>query len=142
MKVRWLCDSSRWPLVVLSVPAGTHPDDIDTDSFYEEAEKLFARGERFAAAADLRLRAPLNAARRRRYADWMRTNAPVMRRLQVAGASIAENAVQGGIVTAIHWITRPPYPARTFLDLEPALLWMQDCLSRSLAGELLASDAT
>lgn len=124
MKVRWTCDTSRWPLVELRVAPGTDPSNIDAESFYEAADAVMARNQRFAAVVDLRLRSPLDAVRRRRYADWLRAAAPTMRRLQIAGASIADTQLMAGVVTAVHWLMPPPYLARTFTDRQRALDWL------------------
>lgn len=125
---RWVADTTEWPIVVLSVPAGTDPKDIDQESFYEEASALIARGERFASVVDLRLRAPLDAARRRRFVDWARSNTPALRGLQIASATVVETTLQQGLLSAILWLVKPPSNAKSFKTVDDARVWLRQQL--------------
>lgn len=140
--VRWVADLSEWPLVVLSVPDGAAPDDIDAESFYEAADAVLARGERFAVCTDLRVREPQTAARRKRFVEWARQNAPALRRLQVASATVVENSFGQGFLSAILWVLRPPKNAKTFKTREAALVWLRQKLAEDEAARAQASSSS
>lgn len=116
-----MLDLSRWPLVVLV----NHPraNEAQTELFVKNlAQVLRSRGGKFALLCDYRGTKELTPKQRKTLADHLAQNIELYRRC--AGcAFVADAAFPKGALTAIFWMTAPPYPYRIFPDVESAERW-------------------
>ena len=126
MAVRWICNVREWPLVILELPPGSDAREVDQESFYEQVGELLAKGERFATMHDVRSAGRLDAVRRRRFAEWVRTNEPLLRRTLIAHAAVVSSGLQQGVITALLWVIRAPAPMRVFTDPDDARAWLRE----------------
>jgi len=90
----------------------------------EEFEVYFRRGERYVVVSLQAKNAHSpSATERKLVADWV--NSPrVMEfggRLCVASANVSRSAFERGMLTALLWIWRPPFPLKPFPTVEAAL---------------------
>lgn len=133
MATPWICNSRDWPLVRLELPAGVDPRDVDQESFYREVDALLARGERFASLHDLRYAERLDAGRRKRFADWLKSRHDELRRTVIAHAPLVGSALQRGAITALMWIVEPPCETKVFTDRPDAEAWLRQRLEAERA---------
>jgi hypothetical protein len=122
--VEYLCDTSEWPLVVISAPPGCDPDCIDAGSFYRHTDMLLANGEPFLLLHDIRHSGRLSAERRRRFANYVETKHEEVTRCLVAYAALVGTDWQRGLLTAVLWFLTPPRPQRAFSDPLAARAWL------------------
>ncbi|MDI1430353.1 MULTISPECIES: hypothetical protein [Polyangium] len=114
-------DVSRWPLVVLV----NHPraNEAQTEQFVKNlALVLRSRGGRFALLHDYRGTKELSPKQRKTMADHLAQNVEIYRRCS-ACAFVVDAAFPKGALTAIFWMSTPPYPYRMFPDVESAERW-------------------
>lgn len=126
LSVRWRCETSDWPLVVLDLPPDVDPRAVDQQSFFQQLDALLERGERFATMHDLRRAERLDAARRKRFADWMKLRDDRLRKLIIAHAPVVETSIQRGAITALLWFVTPPAETRIFTDPLEARVWLRE----------------
>jgi hypothetical protein len=121
----WIADESRWPIVVLYVEGGDGVAKPDADTLFAALERLVSRGERTALVIDLTHAVP-DAARRRRFADYVRQRRPEIDRLLVASAIVARSTFHRGVVTAVLWVADVPREKmRVFATRQDALGWVE-----------------
>jgi len=119
-------DLSRWPLVVLV----NHPraNEAQTEEFVKHlAQVLRSRAGKFALLHDYRGTKELSPKQRKTLADHLAQHIDVYRRC--AGcAFVVDASFPRGALTAIFWMSPPPYPYRIFPDVESAERWALDSL--------------
>lgn len=130
MRFVYRIDEGRWPIAIFESPGARLPGEIDSDSFYVELDRLLARGERFATLHDLRGTRP-DAARRRRFTDWVETNKSELSRWLAAHAVVVDSTLLRGIITAVLWMTAPPCPMRVFDDRAEAERWLASMIAET-----------
>lgn len=111
-----------FPLLVQVQPKEFTEDAVRTMA--ASFEVYFARGERYAVLSVPRAGAVRPGAKQRKLlTDWV--NSPrVMehgRRLCVASANVSTNTFERGLLTALLWLWRPPFPLEMFGDVDSAL---------------------
>ncbi|MFW6067285.1 MAG: STAS/SEC14 domain-containing protein [Myxococcota bacterium] len=119
-------DRSRWPLLVAYAPPGLVPDD-EVRRFVREIGGELALGEPIALVLDAR-HAFLSANQRTILATGARRNANHFPGLLRATAIVVRTPIERAIVGALLWLYEPPYPIRSFTDLDDALAWARATL--------------
>ncbi len=123
---RVLIDDSQWPLVLITWPE--HPvTDEDVDVFVAERRKQVPRGKH----VTLHLTeggSGLRSRQRRRMAEYLREDAELVRGRLLASALVARNPVIRGMITALSWLTSPPFTQRVFADRASAEAWLSEVL--------------
>ncbi len=125
---RYICDTSEWPLVVISAPPGCDPERLDPDSFYQHTDRLLDHGEPFALLYDVRNSGRLSAERRRRFVDYVEKRRRAVDSSLIAYASLVSTDWQRGLLTAVLWFLTPPRPHRAFSLETDARRWLLDML--------------
>jgi hypothetical protein len=120
-------DESDWPLLVIRWPRGVIVD-ADVDAFLRVSTEHLARRERFASFHDGVRATALDSRQRRRMADHVTTHRKELAEWHVAAAIFADSAVVRGIVTAINWLSPPPFPQRQFAVRADAEAWLRQML--------------
>jgi len=109
-----------WPVVRVR-PHG-QPDDAQMRRFLDEYRAMeAARGGPYVLVLDLRFCAKISPAQRKMLTDDMAEpgeDAPCR-----AMAMIFDSKILRGILTAIFWVRRPPYPLRVFNEPGEGELW-------------------
>lgn len=121
-------DTSRDPLV-LQVFAGrfgyaeveAHFDELETYCFREAAARPDWRPAVF---ADMRRAGPLDARGRRRISQCFERLGPVIGRRVVAHGVVLSGKLGSGVLTAILWVQRPPWPIQAFSSADDANRWI------------------
>jgi len=130
--VKFVLDA--FPLVV-TVGAMAYSDSEYAD-MVAGYDKLFQRGERYAIVTFTPAGAELPGARdRKRITDW--ASSPYVheksKKLCVASATVVQNALMRGALTAIMWLWKPPAPHRAVGTAQEAVHW---CLGQLAAANV------
>lgn len=100
-------DASYWPLLIVVVP-----DQLDAASVADlirRVDKLHERKEHFATLVDTTAVKTLpRASERQALAEWQNRTIEVIRRYNVITATVIENSLVRGAMTAMNWVFRPP----------------------------------
>lgn len=116
-------DESRWPLVVIEWPAGTITD-ADIEDFLRRSTAQLARGERFGSLHDGVRASGLDSKQRKRMSEHVNLSRALLRRWHVAAAIVADSAMVRGMITAINWVSPPPFPQKQFATRAEAESWL------------------
>jgi len=115
-------DVSMWPLVVITMPPVTTPDDIEyMQRCYEH---VFTSPVRHALIVDTAsiVRVP-DATLRRQMKAFEDSRRPIIRQKNIGSAIIIQNTVVRGAYTALRWISPQPAPNKAFPTVEAAARW-------------------
>ncbi len=131
LHARYVCDTSEWPLVIISAPPGCNPERIDADSFYAHTDRLLDHGEPFALLYDVRNSGRLSAERRRRFVDYVEKRRRAVDGSLIAYASLVSTDWQRGLLTAVLWFLTPSRPHRAFSAEVEARRWLLEMLQEA-----------
>lgn len=118
-------DDSRWPIVVVTPPRRVTDDQMRTH-LATFAELQRDRGGPHILVLDLRRCEKISPRQREMIAERMPTATD--HRACLGLAMVFTSTLTRGILTAIFWLRRPPYPTKIFSELAPALDWAQRTL--------------
>ena len=104
----WQLDVSEWPVAVLALDRADG-DDADFASFLRCAEEGLARRQRYAIVIDLTGN-KADARRRAKLASWFADHRAEAVRYVIAMAVVARNPLERGVMTAMVWLSPPPFP--------------------------------
>jgi hypothetical protein len=128
-------DTPEWPIVYRPSLGRVADSDIDSESFYDEAFKLLARGERVAYVHDLSGGKPMSATRRRRFSRFIEDERERLQRYVACVAVVLDSRVFEGVVTAVTWVVPPFVPLKVFYsDKNAAYEWARSQLEAKLHG--------
>lgn len=128
--LRAIIDESYEPLIVTVMPARFA--EAELTAFLARHEALLARGRRYCTITDLSQIAGLpEATTRKRIADWQQKIEPVMRRWTVGTAIVAPSSMLRGAMTALNWLSPPPYPQEIVADRVAAIAALEAIYARS-----------
>jgi hypothetical protein len=118
--------TTDWPIILMDIPENRIADaELQAGLAYieqilRECEK---NHEKCAQITDMTRIHQLPPASQRKYAgDWVRDTAELQKATSVGGANITPSAILRGIITAIHWISKPPTPVAFFATRNEAML--------------------
>lgn len=124
-------DESRWPIVVVKLPA--HGPVLGIHDWYDHVERLLGLADRpIALVHDLREIEILSGSSLHR-----RTIAERMRRLRddglhaklAADARVFSNDVLANVIAVVDWLAGDrPWPQKNFASMEGAFAWAERCL--------------
>jgi hypothetical protein len=115
-------DVSMWPLVLITLPPVTTPDDIEyMQRCYEH---VFAARVRHALIVDTStiVRVP-DATLRRQMKAFEDSRRPIIAQKNIGSAIILQNTVVRGAYTALRWISPQPAPNEAFPTVQSAARW-------------------
>jgi hypothetical protein len=95
-------------LVVLT--AVGEQTEQDFEGYLAKADRLLQRRELYASIFDARRAAPIGPRLRKRQAEWIKQNEPLLRSFVVATSLVMTSALHRGIFRAISWMQPLPYP--------------------------------
>lgn len=113
-------DESNWPIVHINY------GEYETDEWQEHAlfvERLLNRREPFALINNLAGVRPPGATERRIISDCIAKRREDFLRYLCASAGVQPSALARGAMTAIQWVSPPPFPFKVFATVEEAEAW-------------------
>lgn len=121
------------PLLIIVSPMGGY-DEAAIREMNARCEGLWTRGARYALISSTPKGASTTGARGRKLiAEW--ANRPRVRQMSkqhcVASATIVENAVARGALTAILWLWTPPAPHKAVAAPGEAIDWCMEHIERA-----------
>lgn len=120
-------DTTAWPLVRIVAPP-LSPSDDEFREHIARIESFYARGGDFAIVVDVRVAPSMSPSHRRMLSEALDRQARAYPRSLRALGMVLRSEVQRGILTAIGWFFRPPYPMKVFTDVEEAEAWCRSAL--------------
>jgi hypothetical protein len=115
-------DVSLWPLVLVSMPATLHLEDIVY--LQESYEHVFAAPTRHALIVDTTTIENIpDATLRRRMKEFEDGRRAVIREKNIGSAIVLSNALVRGAYTALRWISPQPAPNKAFGNVPDAARW-------------------
>jgi hypothetical protein len=126
-------DATNAPLIVATA-IGTL-NDIDYRAHLDECStKIIAPGKPYAFVYDGTRIASMPATCRKMQSDWINSNKATVARLNHGCGFAFDSLLTRNFLTAVHWISPPPYPYAVHATRRGALRW---CLDRLVeAGDL------
>jgi hypothetical protein len=141
-----MTDVSELALVVIMPPAHAMTDG-DYRAYLEWTRRyIVCVGEPYSMVLDARRAAPISATQRKILADHMGQTRVFSSEFCAGVAMVYESMVMRSMMTAIFWMTSPPYPTRVCATIEEAKQWCRERLAeraqRSIASRPQASGRT
>jgi hypothetical protein len=104
-----------WPVVVMEFPERVVSDSA-LESCLLHIEKLLSAakegGEKTYTITDLSRMYQIAPASQRKYvADWVSRTLLLQKAASIGGANVTPSTILRGIITAINWISPPPFPS-------------------------------
>lgn len=119
-------DATEWPLVKVRWTGRISNDELS--GFLANLDEWLDRGERFGLLIDARGALGLSSDQRRRVVAHMKA-ARVKTERSLIQAAVHDNAIQRTLSLVIEIVVPPPFPSKTFGDLDAALAWLKAQLS-------------
>jgi hypothetical protein len=117
-------DDSSFPLVVSRFPSTW--DEQELDAYFAAFVRLHAREKPFLHISDVSLAENMSkAGMRKKAADFMATERERSARLCKGAVQVAPSTLLRGAITAIQWVTPPPYPHAVVATWGEALTWVK-----------------
>lgn len=118
---RVLTIEKYWPVVIRSFD-GDYPNEEIRRWLYDDCARILARQEPHLVINDLQ-RGGTDSVQRKLVAEWIRENSAMLNKYRIATGTIVSSTLVKGIVTAIFWITPPPYRHEVFANVGDAVDW-------------------
>jgi hypothetical protein len=133
-----LIDASRAPLIITT--ASGVLNDTEYAAHLDECTKLIVQPARpYAYVYDGTRIDQMPSSCRQLQATWINTHRPVIGRLNRGCGFAFASAITRGLLTAVHWISPPPYPHSISATRDDAIRWCLDRLVR--AGDMSRESA-
>lgn len=123
-------DRDRWPVVLLHVVGGGDQAP-DFDSFLRALEMTQERQGRIVVVLDLTHARP-DPKRRQAIINWVQQNRDAVDRRILGIGVVAPSAIQRGLVTAVRWFVKMPFPIEVFPARRAALGWAEEHARRAV----------
>ena len=118
-----LLDASLSPIFITTSVAGVS-DDEWRQHYQDLSRQVLQRSQPYAFVVDATdAEGRPSATQRRLQVEWIRANAQTIKTFCRGGAFVLPSPVVRGIVTAIHWLSPPPYPFAIFAKKTEAIAW-------------------
>lgn len=118
-------DASMWPLVLVTMPAELHLEDIGylQDSY----EAVFAAPTRHALIVDTSTLVDVpGATLRKRMKAFEDGRRLIIQEKNIGSAIVLSSSIARGAYTALRWISPQPAPNKAFANLREAARWCID----------------
>jgi len=116
-------DERRWPLVVIVWPAEPLADE-SVEEFLRISQCELERREPQFTLHEIRGASGLDARQRRRIAQFVEEHRDEIARYVAASAIVNTSPVLRAMITAIHWLSPPPYREAVFATRTDAEAWL------------------
>ena len=115
-------DASQRPLMVVS----GHGDlNLDEYSRYltECTREFFQSGEPYTLIFDATGMTTMSSKIRKLQAEWINEHRSSIQKLCRGTAFVLTSSFQRGVLTAVHWVSSPPYPFTIVATFDEAKAW-------------------
>ncbi len=119
-------DQSRWPIVSCRYPE--HVSDEFVDQLGEELIALVKSSRRFGLLIDATVARPLTPKQRSRIVASVEANEALFKACCVGQAVVMHSTMARGVLTALSWLKKPPFPLKTFDTVDAAEAWLRTSL--------------
>jgi len=136
--LRPIYDDSEWPIFIARMPAHR----LSPDDFHAHLDALrepFRRGQPFGVLIVMGEHPPLWPTQRKAAADAIKSDSLRHPGLLRAKAVVIRSTVERGVVTAVSWMAKPPYPLAAFEAEAAAKAWLLVELGRPRPATQLSS---
>jgi hypothetical protein len=119
-------DESEWPIFIVRMPG--KPLSVEAlQAHLDRCGEPYKRGQPFCMliTGD---HPPLSAVQRKAVAQAMKAHNSLHPGVMVGCAIINRSAFIRGVITAVTWLARPPYPFAVFEDASKAKDWLTQLL--------------
>jgi hypothetical protein len=117
-------DDSSFPLIVSRFPASW--DEAELQAYFAAFVALHGRERPFVHISDISQAESMSkAGMRRKATDFMAAERERSARLCKGAVQVAPSTLLRGAITAIQWITPPPYPHAVVATWAEALVWVK-----------------
>jgi hypothetical protein len=123
MGARAQVDESQWPRVVVKWPAEVLSDE-EFRRVVLQISELTARRQLYAVIHDARVAVRATPVQRSFAAEEQKRTAELSRKWLAGAAIVVSSPLTAGVVTAINWISPPPYPQKVFSSMAEAEKWI------------------
>jgi hypothetical protein len=120
-------DIRAWPLIVYTAPATVNDEEMR--AVMEASHAVFVSGARFAFVLDVSQLRGITPAQRRMITEGMARHEDEGREFCAGFAMVFSSMIVRGVLTAIHWVRKPPYPQVVFGARDEARAWAEAQLS-------------
>ena len=114
-------DTTEWPIVFLTT-VGSPTDEQLREHLKDIEREVLQRGQKFVQIVDQRESEILNAGQRAIIAEHQATMEDHYASSCLGEAYVSDKKMQG-VMIAVFWQAKPPYPYRFFESLEEAREW-------------------
>lgn len=122
-------DDSEWPIFVARMPPN-RLSEVEFNSHLNLLREPFRRRQPFAVLIVMGDHPPLSPTQRKAAAEAMKSDSKGHPGLLRAKAIVIGSAIERGVVTAVGWMAKPPYPFAAFESESAAKTWLRSHLER------------
>lgn len=119
-------DESTWPIPVVTGTGDATSEDVD--EYLQIQTELLKKEEPHALIFDVRNVGHMKAADRSLIGQWLKQHAASLRMYRRGFAYVTESMATRGLLTAILWVSPPPYPYKIFSNMEEARAWAEEMM--------------
>jgi len=120
-------DDSQWPIIRMTFDGPC--TDEDTRWFLDETERCQKRPGSYVLLIDARRAVRPPATQRQMMSEATRNQTAADQRRLIGRATIIDNALIRGALTALDWVVPPKHPMRVFATEAEALPWLNGLLA-------------
>lgn len=117
-----------WPILLCEAVGESTDEDIE--AYLRLLEEVLRRRERHVLIVDATRGKAMKGTHRQRIAAWNKRNAEALRLYRAGLVLVTDSAMLRGIVTAIYWISAPPFPYLAMSSIERARFWAHEQLEQ------------
>lgn len=114
---------------ITTIAFNAHPTEQDVLDFIKLNETLLGKDVRHCTVVDMRLMLEATPRQRKMVADYMKSHFATLKAWRAGTAFVASSSVVRGIVAAIMWLQRPPYPWKIVANVETGIRWCEEQLT-------------
>ncbi len=122
-------DDTAWPIFIVRMP----PTELSSEAFEAHlaaCRKPFRSAQSFCMLINMGNHPPLSAAHRKASAEAMKADMARYPGLSAGLAIVVHSKITRGVVTAISWLVKPPYPFAAFEKETDAIVWLRAQLAQ------------
>ena len=125
-------DDRRWPLLICTAVGESTDDDLAAYTAFLLTK--LRRKEIHAVILDATRGKTMRSTHRRAIADFNHQNEAELKRYRAGLALVTPSAALRGMLTAVYWLFKPPFPYAVFETLPEAEAWAQKRLDERQHG--------
>jgi len=121
-------DERDWPILLCKAVGESTDEDIA--EYLRWLEQLLARKKRHVLIVDASAGKSMKGTHRQQIAQWNKNNATELRKYRAGLVLVTDSAMLRGVLTAIYWISAPPFPYHVADTTVRARIWAREQLEQ------------